>query len=52
MITERKNVVFLIVIRKIKKNNVLRHIIILNNKTDFNFNVKVSLNVHLISMMF
>lgn len=38
MITERKNV-FLI---------VLRHIIILNNKTDFNFNVKESVNVHLI----
>lgn len=51
MITERKNVVFLVVIKK-KKKNVLRHIIILNNKTDFNFNVKDSLNVHLISMMF
>lgn len=50
MITERKNVVFLVVIKK--KTNVLRHIIILNNKTDFNFNVKDSLNVHLISMMF
>lgn len=49
MITERKNVVFLVVIKKIKK---IMYIIILNNKTDFNFNVKDSLNVHLISMMF
>lgn len=48
MITERKNVVFLVVIKKI----MYFGIIILNNKTDFNFNVKDSLNVHLISMMF
>lgn len=35
MITERKNVVFLVVIKKIKKIMYFGHIIILNNKTDF-----------------
>lgn len=52
MIIEWKNVVFLVVIKKIKKNNVFWYIIILNNKIDFNFNMKDFLNVYFILMMF